>query len=187
MVIGLGVLAILDNLQVLAIDPEPYHYLALAVTILGLGLMVGAFAGRARWLILVGAIMLPTLVFSPFMGYDFDSRTFDIHAEPTSFAGLETEYHVNLGNMVIDLTELPWDGREISLEASVDAGNLEIRVPDEVGIVGEASVNVGRVSEPGRSSGGVGDPLLEWDEKDAPLGTIRLDAHVNLGNIDIRR
>lgn len=184
--IGLGVLAFLDNVGAFSAEIQPYHYLALAVTILGAGLLVGAFVGRARWLILVGVFMVPILIFSPLFGYDFDSTTFDIEAQPTSFASVEDDYHVNLGNLQIDLSDLPWSGQEIEIDASVDMGNLEITIPDGVGIIGSASVNVGHVSEPGRSSSGLGDPSLDWDES-GRRGLVVLDAHVNVGNIDIRR
>lgn len=186
MAIGLGILALLDNVGALSANIEPYHYLALAVTILGAGLVVGAFLGRARWLILVGVFMVPTLIFSPYFGYDFDSRTFDLETQPTAFVELENEYHVNLGNLEIDLTDLPWSGEEVQVDASVDMGNLEITIPDGVGIIGSAGVNVGRVSEPGRSTGGLGDPNLDWDQP-GRRGTVILDAHVNVGNIEIRR
>ncbi len=184
--LGLGVLAILDNIDGVPIAADPRHYVALAVTILGVGLLVGAFAGRARWLILVAAILVPTMIFSPAFEYDWTDRNFDIDATPQTFAELETDYGIDIGEMVIDLRELPWDGEEIRLDAAVDAGNLRIYIPGEVGIVGEASVDAGRVSEPGRSTGGLGDPTLTWDSP-GELGTVFLDAHVDLGNIDIRR
>ena len=158
----------------------------LAVTIVGVGLLVGAFVGRARWLILVAVILVPTMIFSPAFEYDWSDRDFDLDASPATFAEVEESYAIDLGEMVIDLRELPWDGEELRIEAAVDAGNLRIYIPEDVGIVGEASVDIGRVSEPGRSTGGLGDPTLTWDES-GESGTVILDAHVDVGNIDIRR
>ncbi len=188
MLVGLGVLAALDNLTGVPIDAEPRHYMALAVTILGIGLLVGTFAGRARWLILVGVILVPTMMFSPIFEYDWDwtSDTFDVLEEPQTFTDLQDFYSVDVGNLVIDLTELPWDGEEVSLTARVDAGNLEIRVPDGVGLVGQASVDVGRVAAPGQESAGLGSPHLTFNDT-GDDGTILLDASVDVGNIDIRR
>jgi hypothetical protein len=186
MLLGMGVLAILDNVEAVAIDAHPRHYLALVVTILGVGLLVGSIVGRARWLILVGAILIPTLMFSPVFEYRGDFREFDFHSRPTTFAGLASTYETEVGALVIDLTGLPWNGEEIEIDATIDAGNLEIYLPDDVGIIGSASVDVGRVSEPGRTSAGLGDPHLDWEER-GDAGTVLLDAHVSLGNIDIRR
>jgi phage shock protein PspC (stress-responsive transcriptional regulator) len=186
MLLGMGVLALLDNVAGIPIDADPRHYLALAVTILGVGLLVGSFVGRARWLILVAVILVPTMLFSPAFEYDWSDRNFDLDATPLTFAEVEESYAIDIGEMVIDLRELPWSGEEVSIEAAVDAGNLRIYIPEDVGIVGEASVDVGRVSEPGRSTGGLGDPTLTWDTS-GEAGTVLLDAHVDVGNIDIRR
>jgi hypothetical protein len=184
--LGLGVLAILDNFDVFAVEIEPRHYLALAVTIIGVGLLVGSIVGRARWLILLGAIMIPTLMFSPVFETEWNRANFDRTEVPTTFDQVQRTYELDLGSMVIDLRQLPWDGEEIPLTASIDAGNLEIFLPDGVGIIGTASVDAGEVSEPGRSSSGIGDPSLDWQET-GELGTVLLDAEVNLGNIEIHR
>ena len=193
--LGLGTLAILDNFESIPIDAEPRHYLALAVTIVGVGLMVGGFVGRARWLIIVSAVLVPTLLFSPAFEYDWEARNFDLEARPLTFAEVADEYAIDLGELVIDLRQLPWDGQEIELEAAVDAGNLEIYLPEGVGLIGEASVDVGRVSSIDSSrlpqsgervTAGLGEPSLTFDEP-GDLGTVVLDAHVDVGNIEIQR
>ncbi len=184
--LGLGILAVLDNVAAIPIDPAPRHYMALAVTIVGVGLLIGAFAGRARWLILVGAVLIPTLFLSPVFEWDWSSETFDVLVQPDTFADVEDFYSIDVGNLVIDLTQLPWDGETINITARVDAGNIEIRVPEDVGIVGEARVDVGRVGAPGRQSSGLGNPGLDFDETGTE-GTLILDAQVDIGNIDINR
>jgi phage shock protein PspC (stress-responsive transcriptional regulator) len=186
MLVSMGVLAVLDNIDGIAIDADPRHYLALAVTVLGIGLLVGTLAGRARWLIIVGAILVPTLVFSPVFEWDWSSDTFDVIHAPTSFEDVDA-YSIDVGNMIIDLNDLDWDGETVDLVASVDAGNLELLIPRDVNIVGEASVDIGRVGSRGRESAGLGNPNLQFNETSGDLGTVNLDAHVDVGNIDIRR
>jgi hypothetical protein len=192
--LGLGTLAILDNIESIPIEAQPRHYLALAVVIIGVGLMVGGFAGRARWLIIVSAVLVPTLLFSPAFEYDWEGSTFDLNVRPLTFEEVANEYAIDLGELVIDLRQLPWDGQELELEAAVDAGNMEIYLPDGVGLVGEASVDVGRVSAVDRTFGsgaqeqvsaGLGEPSLTFEDP-GELGTVILDAHVDLGNIEIR-
>ncbi|MGH8950438.1 MAG: PspC domain-containing protein [Acidimicrobiia bacterium] len=186
MLVSLGVLAILDNVPGIALEPEPRHYMALAVTILGLGLVVGGFLGRARWLILLGVFMVPTMIFSPVFEYDWNTENFDRTVAPDTFDELESGYTLDVGNLVIDLSELPWEGEEIDLSAEVDAGNIEIQLPRGVGVEGEATVDVGRVGAFGRESSGLGNPTLSFDEP-GQLGTVNLDAMVDVGNIDIYR
>ena len=184
MLVSLGVLAILDNIPGLPIEPQPRHYMALATVVIGLGLIVGGFVGRARWLILIAALLVPTLLFSPVFEYDWNSEEFDRTVSPDAFAELEDSYALDVGNLVIDLTDLPWDGETIDLEARVDAGNIEIWIPPGVGLEGEASVDLGHVGAFGRESSGLGNPTLQFDNP-GPLGTVDLDAAVDLGNIDI--
>jgi phage shock protein PspC (stress-responsive transcriptional regulator) len=184
--ISMGVLAILDNVPGIPIEPEPRHYVALAVTVLGVGLMVGGFIGRARWLILLGVLAIPTMLFSPVFEYDWNSEEFETAVAPDTFEELEDLYTLDVGNLLIDLTQLPWDGEVIDLEATVDAGNLEIFIPNGVGVVGEASVDLGRVGGLGRESAGLGRPELTFDEP-GRLGTVNLDATVDVGNIEIHQ
>jgi hypothetical protein len=184
MLVSLGVLAILDNIPGIPIEPEPRHYMALATVILGLGLMVGGFVGRARWLILVGALLVPTLLFSPVFEYNWNTENFDRSVSPDSFAELEDTYALDVGNLAIDLTDLPWDGEIVELTVAVDAGNIEILLPPGVGLQGEASVDVGRVAAFGRESAGLGSPSLTFDNP-GPEGTVDLNAMVDVGNIEI--
>lgn len=186
MLVGMGALAILDNIEAVPIDAEPRHYMALAVTILGVGLLVGSVAGRARWLILLGVIMVPTLIFSPVFELDWDSANFDRTVTPVTFAEVATDYSIDVGTLRIDLTDLPWNGEEITLDADVDVGAIDVFVPDGVGIVGGSSVHIGRVSEPGRTTGGIGDRGLDWDDP-GERGTVLLDAEVKIGHIEIHR
>jgi len=186
MLLAMGLLAVLDNIDALAIDAQPRHYLALAVTVLGIGLLVGSLMGRARWLILLAVIMIPTLAFSPAFEYDWDSASFDSQIRPTSFEEVEPRYELDIGSIHLDLHELPWAGQELVIDAEVAMGSIEIELPEGVGIVGTATVDIGVVSEPGRSSSGLGDPHLDWNAP-GELGTVRLDAEVNVGNIEISR
>ncbi|HEY4606928.1 MAG TPA: PspC domain-containing protein [Acidimicrobiia bacterium] len=182
--VSLGVLAVLDNVPGIPIEPQPRHYVALAVTVLGLGLMVGGFVGRARWLILLGVIAVPTLLFSPALEYDWNNETFEVIEAPDSFDDLDEVYTLEVGSMLIDLTELPWDGEVVELQVSVEAGSIEIYLPEGVGLEGRASVDVGRVAGLGRSSAGLGRPELTFDDPGSQ-GTVNLEAEVDIGNIEI--
>jgi phage shock protein PspC (stress-responsive transcriptional regulator) len=184
MLIGMGILAILDNIPTLALEPQPRHYMALAVTILGLGLVVGGFAGRARGLILLGIVLVPTMLFSPVFEYNWNSEDFNREIRPVSFAELEDSYVIDVGSILIDLRRLPWDGEEIDLDVEVDAGNIEIIIPEGVGLIGEASLDVGQVTALDQVAGGVGGPSLAFDQPGL-RGTLVLSAVADVGNINI--
>ncbi len=183
--LAMGVLALLDNLLV-TVEATPRHYLALVVTVLGVGLLVGSVVGRARWLILIALLLLPPLLVSPLFSLDYVPETLNQNIRPTGFDQLGTSYSVEVGNLVIDLTELPWDGQTISLRATVDAGNLEIRVPEGVGMVGFASVDAGRITVFDQTVEGIGIPQFNIS-RSGDRGTVRLAASVDVGNIEITR
>ncbi len=56
-----GAAALLNNLDVTSFDGGQLS--ALALTVLGIGLIVGAWWGRARWLIWIGLLMFPFVTF----------------------------------------------------------------------------------------------------------------------------
>ena len=91
--VSLGVLAILDNIPGLPIEPQPRHYMALATVVVGLGLIVGGFVGRARWLILIGALLVPTLLFSPVFEYDWNSDDLRSNRVPGQFRRAGRQLH----------------------------------------------------------------------------------------------
>ncbi|MGH3649186.1 MAG: PspC domain-containing protein [Acidimicrobiia bacterium] len=184
MLLGLGMLATLDNIDALLIEANPRHYMALAVTILGVGLLVGSIVGRARWLIIVGLIMVPTLLFSPVFEYDWSEEQFDRRVAPATFEELAPSYSLEVGSLVIDLRDLEWASQTVDLTASVEVGNLEIWVPPGVAIEGEARADIGRVSGPNDESFGFGDPLVSFDTE-GDLGLLVILAEVDAGNIEV--
>ena len=185
MAIALGVLALLDNTTTL-VDPATRHYLALAMTILGIGLLVGAFAGRARWLALVGLLGLPILFGSPALEYDFeDWNAATVSQTPTTFADLDGMYEHSIGELVIDLRGLPWDGELVELDASLGIGELRILLPETISIIGHAEASIGHVEFDNRQSSGL-SPNLPFDVAGTE-GTLELSASLGIGEIDIDR
>jgi phage shock protein PspC (stress-responsive transcriptional regulator) len=183
MAIALGVLAMLDNTTTL-IDPSPRHYIGLAITVLGVGLIVGAFVGRARWLILVGILGLPFLFGSPALEYDFqdwDSAT--VLQTPTTFDELQGSYEHSFGELVIDLRALPWEGEEVDIAIDMNIGEMRILLPEDVAVSGIAEVGIGHVEFDHDQSSGL-SPELTLNSPGS-RGSINLDASMAIGEIDI--
>jgi len=181
--LGLGVLALFDNTTDL-VNADARHYVALVVTILGVGLVVGAFAGRARWLILVGLLAVPGLLAS--MAFDWGWRGDGVERRivPVTFTELRPAYTYDVGEIVIDLRDLPWSGNDIEIAASLDAGNIQVLVPENIAITGSAVADVGRVSGPDSESFGIGDLEIIFDEPGSG-GSVRLDLEIGVGNIEV--
>ncbi|HJU52635.1 MAG TPA: PspC domain-containing protein [Acidimicrobiia bacterium] len=152
-IISLGALALIDRVSPL-VDAGPRHYLALAITVIGLGVLVGTRYGRARWLIPFGLILIPVSIVAGVAEIDETASTRLIH--PTSFAELQGSYELSTGRLTIDLSDLPWEGEVVELNASVGVGSLDVLLPPGVGIEADTEVGIGESRGPENSEGGLG-------------------------------
>jgi phage shock protein PspC (stress-responsive transcriptional regulator) len=152
--IGVGVLALLDNAGVLF--PDVQHYLALAVAIVGAGLLVGSIWGRSRLLIVAG-LLLAFMMGIAAVGNAVDAFTDEVRTfAPATIEEVSPNYTMDSGTLIIDLTNVDWDGQATEIDAELGAGQIEIELPPEVGATVNARAGVGQVDVFGRSSEGLG-------------------------------
>lgn len=180
--LALGVMAIADNVTTL-IEPQPRHYLAMATVVLGLGLLVGAFVGRARWMILLGVFLLPPLVFSPAAEVDWRGD-FDRVVVVDDLDALQGSYRATVGSLRFDLTEADWDGQTVELDVDLGAGEVVVALPDGVGVSGSANVGVGAIDSPDGDRGGLGGISRGFDLP-GDRGTLDLDIEVGAGVVEV--
>lgn len=186
--IGLIVVASIALLDVsdLALDIDPFHYLAAAVAVLGVGLLVGAWVGRARWLIIVGLMIVPFLWVSLLLPTSWSFSVGEFHHTPTSIHEVDVTYQQGIGQMTIDLTNLTAEelGDIGTIQASLGLGEMIVRVPGDIGVELKASVGAGEVSGPFRTFDGVG---INKTRVFGPEPTdLTLDLEVGAGVIEIR-
>ncbi len=161
--VGLIVVASMALVEVsdLAVDIEPFHYFAAIIAVVAVGLLVGAWAGRARWLIIIGVIVTPMLWIAMLIPTSWGFSIGEFHHTPVTVQDVqdvESSYEQGIGQMTIDLTALsPGELAEIgTISASLGLGEMIVRVPADVGVVVHASVGAGEVSGPFRSIDGLG-------------------------------
>ena len=185
--IGLIVVATMALVDVsdFAVDIEPFHYFATVIAVLGAGLLVGAWVGRARWLIIIGILMTPLLWFSMLLPITWDASVGDFRYAPISVQEVSGPYELGIGSITIDLNGLTVaELAEIgTIEASLGLGEMIVRLPDDVGVVVRADVGAGEVSGPFRTINGIG---LDITREFGPEPTVlRLDLEVGAGVISI--
>lgn len=178
--LALGILAIVDNLTTL-VEPQARHYLALATVVLGLGLLTGAFVGRARWMILLGIFLIPSLVISPATEMDWELERV---VAPSELDSLQSSYRSSAGSYVFDLSESDWDEDNVSLEVDLAAGEIVIVLPEDVGLTGSARVGIGAIEAPDGDRGGLGDVSRSFDIT-GDQGTLDVELDVGVGAIEI--
>ena len=180
-IISLGALALIDRVSPL-VDAGPRHYLALAITVIGLGVFVGTRYGRARWLIPFGIVLIPiaTVAGVAEIGRTGSTRLIN----PTTFADLQTSYELSTGRLTIDLTDLAWDGQVVEMNGEVGVGSLEVFLPPNVGLEATTEVGIGESRSPEDSEGGLGvDHVFSYPDRGGGLLITNLE--VGIGEISV--
>ncbi|MDQ4149771.1 MAG: cell wall-active antibiotics response protein, partial [Actinomycetota bacterium] len=183
--IVVGLAALLDRFE--AIDLEPRHYPALALVVIGLGLLTGALWGRARGLILLGILVTPLafgagMIDVPLRG-GFGERFY----APLETSELRDEYRLVAGELNLDLTDLEWGAEPVEIDASVAMGELFVTVPSDITVDFRGHAAMGEVSAFGETRGGVGVNLDVVDEAAGDAPTLILDASASMGSVQVTR
>ena len=182
MAVGLGALGVVD-LAGASVAPSAYPALVLALS--GAFLLLGAFWGRAGGLILVG-LVAAMVTAGVTIGDRWDPHT--TTAVPADAAQVQSAYSMDVGELVVDLTDVrdpkALDGREISVDGNV--GHLDIQVPDNVTVVANTHVTgVGGISAFDRNGGGVDTTLTAVHSGGPGAPRLIIDVELHVGGIDV--
>jgi phage shock protein PspC (stress-responsive transcriptional regulator) len=189
LLLTIGTLSLLDAQGVIALRPG--QYLAAALGVIGLGLLVGSVVGRARWLIVPGLMLVPfvlvaSLIHVPFEG-GFGERVYRL----TGAAAPVTTYHLIAGDMTIDLRGVVPSG-PYKIEATTVAGHILIIVPAGSSLDIEAKAGAGEIDLFGQRYDGVNVDVHRMYPAEAPgtgvpaPATIEVDVEAGLGQVEVR-
>jgi hypothetical protein len=160
--------------------------MALVLIILGLGLVVGAFWGRARWLILVGIVVLPVALAANLIDFPLRGQVGGNYLAPRRASDLNDDYRVLAGSLTLDMTDFDFNPQEsISLPLHMAVADVTISVPRGVGVKLQGHLEAGQVSFFGARREGVdlrfdeiaGGPALDRElvvDLDAQYGSVNL-------------
>lgn len=144
MLAAIGLFALLTNAS--GADVELAQFFGVALGVVGIGLVVGAWWGHARVLILLGLLMLPFAVMATFLSVPIQGGIGDHRFTPTSVAELRDEYRMAAGVMRIDLRQLPATTKPVEIKASVAAGQLLVILPEDASVDVDSAVGAGDLS-----------------------------------------
>ncbi len=187
--IALGTLGIVDvNNSV-----TPSAYVALAVAITAVMLLVGAFVGRPGGLIALGIVaslgLGATSAIEASTDWETGGETLNIH--PVSSLGVQDVYTVPNGQITLDLSGVrdvaALDGRDIAVH--LNAGEIDVTLPRGVNAVVEADMSfAGDISIDGSHREGFDQSLTRTitgsTDPNAPTITLDLDARVGQITVD---
>jgi phage shock protein PspC (stress-responsive transcriptional regulator) len=164
----------------------PQHAIGVVLSIIGLGLVAGAFARAGRGLI---ALAVPLSVVGMAMtsispgGYHGIG---DLNARPTTIAGVADSYQRSVGNVELDLTALGSTGA-VHTEARTDLGNVTVIVPEDADVTVRCSASAGNINCLGDDMDGVNQYTQKTDVGTPGGMTIHLDVSTDAGNLEVRR
>ncbi|WP_030485157.1 PspC domain-containing protein [Nocardioides aequoreus] len=189
-VLALGVLGLVD----VSYDVPVSAYAALTLAVIGLGLLVGAFAGRPGGLIALGLVAAVGLAAtSAADSVDAFGPYRQQVVAPATTAPIDARdgtYLVDSGDFTLDLTRLDdldeLDGRTLTVQ--MDVGELSVVLPEGLNAdvtttlryAGEASVDGDQVSSGMGRQRGTSSVL---GDSDSP--TVGLDLILGTGQIDV--
>ncbi len=185
----LGVLAVLDAAEVL--DLTVHDAFAVALLVVGLGLVVGTWLGRARWLILPALLLLlPGLVLSTAiheldvpLGAGIGERS----AGATGPADVDPVYELGIGELTLDLGELDLSRGDVSTSVRLGVGQATVVVPDDATVDLTWEMTGGRVELFGQHRVGRSVQGSEVFPGDEGAGTLTLEVRAAFGQIEVLR
>lgn len=182
--IVIGGVSLLDNLDV--IDPGFRHYVAAGVLVVGLGLIVGTFFGRARGLIALGLLVLPLLLLAAAIRVPLSGEYGDRSFAPATATELRPTYELSGGQIRLDLRQLDAFPADATVDVELGVGELVVWVPDDVDVDVDASVGIGAMELFGERSDGFGvDDTVQRAGGDGVVDLV-LNLDVGIGNLEVR-
>jgi len=161
--------------------------LALALLLTGGALIVGAWRGRARWLIPVGLLLSVALATASVIDVPIRGGAGDVSHRPATLAEVRSPYRLAAGELFLDLRDLRLDGETVTIVASVAAGSLQVVVPADVAVDLDAHVGAGQLDLLGRHSEGVDIDRTVTERGQDGAGRLVLRAEAGIGQVEVRR
>src|SRR5581483_10198950 len=139
-----------------------------------LGGMVAALGGVVGLGLLMIAALAVTLAVRVPLFAGFGDRT----SHPTTIASLDTSYELGMGNLTLNLADLPLPTGETHVKATLGIGDLTVRVPADAAVDVDARASGGQVVLFGRIDDGTSVHEHAREGAGTPARTLVLDARV---------
>lgn len=163
--------------------------LAICLGIVGFGLIVGGFAGRARGLIFVGAVLVVATTAAGVTHVGLRGGVGDRTWAPRSVAAVHDTYRLGVGQARLDLSHVRFSpGETIDVQFRQGIGDALILLPADVPADVVTDVNLGSIQLPrGPEQGGSSVHRRYVDPRDGTVPVITIDAELGVGSLEVRR
>ena len=161
--------------------------LGLALLVTAGGLTVGAWRGRARWLIPLGLVLSMALAGASLIDVPIRGGSGDISFHPVALSDIRSPYRLGAGALTVDLGDIDLAGQTVTVVASVAAGQMQVVLPPDVAVDVDAHVGAGDLIILGRRSDGLDIRREVVEPGREGAGRIVLRAWAGIGEVEVRR
>lgn len=168
---------------------SPAHIIGTVLGVLGIGMVVGAFAGGGRGLVVLAVPLAVAGLLLTWVSPDqFRGDAGNLRESPTTLSQVRPVYEVSAGELDLNLTELP-DSGTVNTKVRAGAGDVVVNVPNTADVRLTCNMNLGSMDCLGRIHDGMrGTRMVEDNGPDGKGGLkINLDADVAMGNLVVQR
>jgi phage shock protein PspC (stress-responsive transcriptional regulator) len=154
---------------------------AWAVVAIGAVLVLSAFTGGARWLVLPAVAFVLAVAVVAAAHVDLHGGVGERTYRPQSLSEVRDSYRLGAGRLEIDLRDIAFPPGDTRLHVRLGVGELVILVPRGVCVATSARIGGGFVGALEGRSGGLD---VDWDERPSPpphTPRLVLDGSVGLG------
>jgi predicted membrane protein len=181
------VAAFLDNVGMVELTIG--RVLALFLTVIGVGLVVGAVLHqRSILLVLLGVLLIPLVMLASVLDVPLRGGVGPQHWQPRSVAEIKGQYQLAGGDLVIDLSGIKFGKEPTRVDARVGAGRVAVYLPENVPVEMDAKTGVGVVQFPDRQDeGGVQVSTHASASGSERVGRLSLDLEAGYGLVQVVR
>jgi phage shock protein PspC (stress-responsive transcriptional regulator) len=189
LLVGGGFAWLLDALELVEVDWT--DRLALGLLVVGVGLLIAAWRGRAWALVPVGLLFALLIVTAEALVVPVDAGTGEQTEIVDTPAELARDHELFAGQLTLDLRDVPLSaGETATVEAAVGAGQMRVLVPEDATVTVDANIRIGDVASDGGPE--ANESGLGLDERFTLAGVARgpvidLDLFVGFGRLEVTR
>lgn len=161
--------------------------IAILAILAGVALVVSAFAGGARWLVVPALVLVLPLAIVAAAGISVDGGIGEREYRPASAAELRDEYGVGMGELIVDMRDVELPAGDTELDLEVGVGHAVLRVPENACVTSDVAVGAGYAHVLDRTSDGLD---VDFEQAAQALGEaprLHIDADVGIGALEVVR
>lgn len=159
---------------------------ALALVVVGAGLVVGAWYGRGRLLLVVGVLMIPVVLVASLVDFP-PTGTIGSPYVYLHRAGELEDMRILAGQATLDLTEYPFAEGIEDVRLRVGAGSTTVIVPHDVRVEARVSVEAGDAEVFGGYESGFGITVDDAAGPEDATKVLDLEVVAGVGTVGVYR